>query len=69
MSLVISTFSIPMSIFNIIMGTQNEFDPIVLEIEMKKRRDKASIHETVLQKKKDILKNKLQKSGAKTGSA
>jgi hypothetical protein len=69
MSLVCSSVAMPISIFNIIMCSQNEFDPIILEIEMKKRRDKASFRETVLQKKKDILKNKLQQSGAKTGSA
>jgi len=51
------------------MCSQNEFDPIILEIEMKKRRDKASVRETVLQKKKDILKSRLSKAGPKSGMA
>jgi|TARA_B110001450_G_scaffold251663_2_gene272117 hypothetical protein len=59
MSLVCSSLAMPISIFNIVMCSQNEFDPLILEIEMKKRRDKAADRDTVLQKKKDILKNKL----------
>lgn len=69
MSLVCSSVAMPISIFNIIMCSQNEFDPIILEIEMKKRRDKASIRETALQKKKEILKNKLSKAGPKSAAA
>ena len=69
MSLVCSSIAMPISIFNIIMCAQNEFDPIILEIEMKKRRDKASFKETELQKKKDILKNKLQQTGQKSNMA
>ena len=69
MSLVCSSLAMPISIFNIVMCSQNEFDPIILEIEMKKRRDKASVRETVLQKKKDILKSRLSKAGPKSGMA
>lgn len=69
MSLVCSSLAMPISIFNIIMCSQNEFDPIILEIEMKKRRDKASIREDALQRKKEILKNKLQQTGSKSSMA
>ena len=41
-SLVVATMAMPISIFNMIMCTQNEFDPILLELELKKRRDKIN---------------------------
>jgi len=37
MSIIVSTFAIMISVFNIIMCSQNEFDPIILQIELKKR--------------------------------
>ena len=48
MSLVVSTFAIQISIFNCIMCSQNEFDPILLQIELKKRQDKTLIKEKKL---------------------
>ena len=39
MSLICSTFAIQISTFNCIMCSHNEFDPIILELELKKRRD------------------------------
>jgi hypothetical protein len=41
-SFVVATMAMPISIFNIIMCAQNEFDPILLELELKKRRDKIN---------------------------
>lgn len=54
MSIVCSTFAIMISIFNITMCTPNEFDPIVLQIELKRRQDK--LKRVSLQAKKQELK-------------
>ena len=41
MSLIVSgCFALPISLFNIIMCVPNEFDPILLELELKKRTDR-----------------------------
>ena len=58
MSLIVSSIAIQISIFNCIMCAQNEFDPILLELEMKKRRE-AAVKKENLQKDKDDFKRKL----------
>ena len=40
MSLVVSSIAVTISIFNCIMCSQNEFDPIILQIELKRRKEK-----------------------------
>jgi len=40
MSIICSTFAIIISIFNCVMCTHNEFDPALLEVELKRRQDK-----------------------------
>ena len=40
MSVICSTFAIAISVFNCIMCAHNEFDPDLLEIELKRRQDK-----------------------------
>lgn len=59
MSLIVSSIAIQISIFNCIMCAQNEFDPILLELEMKSRREKASKRELMLESKKEQLKRKM----------
>jgi hypothetical protein len=39
-SLVTTLIAINVSLFNIIMSKPNDFDPVLLELELKKRRDK-----------------------------
>lgn len=39
LSLIVSSVAIQVSIFNICMCAPNEFDPILLQLELKKRRD------------------------------
>ena len=39
--MVCSCFAILVSLFNMIMCAQNEFDPIILEDELKKRKSAA----------------------------
>ena len=64
MSLVVSTFAVCISIFNVVMCTPNEFDPIVVELEFKKR------HETdyMLWGAKDFLKDLFQSKFVKPKS-
>lgn len=38
MSLIVSTFAMQISIFNCIMCSPNEFDPILLQMEFKRRK-------------------------------
>lgn len=59
MSLVVSTFAIMISIFNCIMCSQNVFDPILLEVELKNRADKATAHERKIRQQKAELKAKM----------
>lgn len=69
MSLIVSSIAIQISIFNCIMCSQNEFDPILLELEMKKRREKASKREAMLEQKKELLKRKMALSDKGNGMA
>lgn len=43
MSLVVSTFAIMITAFNIIMCVPNEFDPVIVEFELKKRRENDAL--------------------------
>lgn len=43
MSLVVSSFAIMITAFNIIMCVPNEFDPIIVEFELKKRKETDAI--------------------------
>jgi len=48
MSLVISTLAVGISTFNIIMCSPNEFDPVVLQIELLKRQEEKTDKEKQL---------------------
>ena len=62
MSLIVSgCFALPISIFNIVMCTPNEFDPILLEIELKRRKDVHDAERETINKKKDGIKERLAK--------
>ena len=39
--MMVSSMAVLISLFNLVMCAQNEFDPIVLETEMELRREKA----------------------------
>ena len=60
MSIIVSTFAIAISVFNIIMCTQNEFDPILLHIELKKRQDNVNKKEMKIKAMKEDLKKKMR---------
>ena len=56
-SLVVSgMFALPISIFNIVMCVPNEFDPILMEIELKKRKDKTDKQQEEIDAKKANIK-------------
>ena len=67
MSLIVSAFAIQISIFNIVMCGPNEFDPIMLELELKRRNDKIDKHQEKIMKQKEELKKKI--AGMNTRSA
>lgn len=60
MSIIVSTFAIAISVFNIIMCSQNEFDPILLQIELKKRQDNVNKKEMKIKAMKEDLKKKMR---------
>lgn len=60
MSIIVSSFAIGISIFNIIMCSQNEFDPILLMIELKKRQDAVNLREQKIKEQKDELKKRMR---------
>ena len=43
--MIMSSMAVCISIFNMVMCQQNEFDPTILEKELKKRRDKHAQQE------------------------
>ena len=56
MSLVTSSFAICISIFNCIMCDHNEFDPILLEIELKRRQDNNQADNDKIKNERDKLR-------------
>lgn len=59
MSIIVSTFAIAISVFNIIMCSPNEFDPIMLQIELKRRQDNVNKKELKIKAQKEELKKKM----------
>lgn len=60
MSLIVSgCFALPISIFNIVMCAPNEFDPILLEIELKKRKDKYDDEKKTVADRKELVAAKM----------
>ena len=45
LSLIGSIFAIMVSVFNVIVSKPNDFDPVLLEIELKKRKEKKFLEE------------------------
>ena len=39
--MVVSSFAVLISLFNLVMCSQNEFDPVILEEELMKRRNRV----------------------------
>ena len=71
--MVCSSFAILISLFNLVMCAQNEFDPIILEKELQKRRDAdqerqdkidAENKAIAMEKKKEALKLGMMKSAS-----
>ena len=62
MSLVVSTIAVGISIFNIVMCTPNEFDPIILQLEFQRRQEIVSMQNQKLDKMKENFKKKMQEN-------
>lgn len=59
-SLVAGALAIAISIFNVIMVAPNEFDPILLMLELRRRQDTRDIKAEAYINERDRLKNKLK---------